>query len=67
MCKIRTYEWEGCSCSLDDVPDKCERNKEGDAYNCPFEGTTWADTIKKPGHCGCLATTPDSTATESSG
>jgi hypothetical protein len=70
MCIIRPYEWEGCSCSLDDVVDKCEpmkKEENGDAYNCPFGGTTWADTIKKSGHCGCLATTPESTTTEDSG
>ena len=70
MCIIRPYEWDGCSCSIDDVVDKCEPMKQagkGDAYHCSFSGTTWAATIKKTGHCGCLATTPESTETDSSG
>jgi hypothetical protein len=49
--------------------DKYERMKKEneDLYHCAFDGTTWADTIKKTGYCGCLATTPESTATASSG
>jgi len=70
MCIIRPYEGAGWSCSIDDVVDKCERMKKeenGDAYHCPFSGTTWEDTIQKNGHCGCLATTPESTETDGSG
>lgn len=40
----------GCSCSIDDVVDKCEQMKKeenGDAYHCHFDGTTWEDTAKE--------------------
>jgi hypothetical protein len=69
MCIIRPYEWEGCSGLINDVVDKYEQMKKEnrDPYHCAFDKTTWADTIKKTGHCGCLATTPESTATASSG
>jgi hypothetical protein len=69
MCIIKPYEWEGCSCLIDDVVDKYEQMKKEnrDLYYCAFGKTTWADIIKKTGHCGCLATTPESTATASFG
>jgi hypothetical protein len=46
ICIIRTHEYEGCSCPLENVPDKCERNSKRDLYNYPFRGTTWEDKIK---------------------
>jgi hypothetical protein len=43
------------------VVNKCElikKEESGDVYNCSFNRTTWEDTIKKTGYCGCLAITP---------